>query len=83
MGRSRNVTFTVTYKVAQPFALTPSEWKTKVQGRPSIENLKKDVAHFEASTLPGGCNEHLGPLKVTRAYITRCSINEIIVDVTF
>lgn len=65
MGRSRMVRFVVKMTMSSP---TPEhntlsdggEWPTKHAGRPTDANLAKYVAHFEASTAPGGCNEHLG-----------------------
>ena len=60
---------TVTYDV-KGRVCSPCEWRPKYQGRPTAENLARDVATFEASCLPGGCNAHLGPMTVLSAKIT-------------
>lgn len=57
------------------FKHTPSEWRSRKQGqipsygKPTAENLKAYVEHFEASTKEGGCNAHLGLTVVFSAFI--------------
>ncbi len=74
MGRSRKVTYGVHYVVDRAM-WTPGEWRatSKVNapgyGRPTDENLKKHCMFVEASSLPGGCNDHLGVTKILSAYI--------------
>jgi hypothetical protein len=54
---------------------TPAEWRTRKQGqipahgKPTEENLKAYIEHFEASSKSGGCNEHLGVQVVFSAFI--------------
>lgn len=48
---------------------TPAAWPSKHLGRPTVANLARYVADFEASTLPGGVNAHLGPTRVVAARI--------------
>ena len=47
----------------------PMSWNCKRSGRPTEANLRKWVIGFEASTLPGGCNAHLGPEIVRKATV--------------
>lgn len=83
MGTSRLVTYTVQYTFDdKTTGSTPCEWKVKYQGRPTVENLKKDMAHFEASCLPGGCNAHLGQLKVVSAFIRDQRNGKIVAEVS-
>lgn len=57
------------------FLNTSSVWDVtsrgmiKGKGKPTADNLRKEVEAFEASTRPGGVNAHLGPIKVSRAEI--------------
>jgi hypothetical protein len=54
---------------------TAMEWRTRARGqapaygRPTAENLKAYVEHFEASTKEGECNSHLGVTVVFSAFI--------------
>ncbi len=41
----------------------------KGKGKPTVENLIKEIRAFEASTAPDGVNKHLGLMKVTIAHI--------------
>lgn len=50
---------------------TPTAWNCKRDGRPNEGNLRMYVARFEASTLPGGVNAHLGIEIVKSAQIRR------------
>ena len=54
---------------ARRVSLTPHGWDCKNAGRPSDENLRRYIEGFEASTLPGGTNEHLGITRVSSAKI--------------
>lgn len=39
-------------------------------GQPTAQNLEQFAQDFEASTLPGGCNAHLGKCVIWAAFIT-------------
>jgi hypothetical protein len=59
-------------KVLGPhYRFTPAVWRCAEYGRPTAANLAAYVAKFEASTAPGGYNEHLTPQKVSFARIKR------------
>ena len=76
MSRDRAIRYVCHVVIDQPGrAWTPSEWRTRRQGqipadgKPTTENLQKHCLHYEASTQPGGCNQHLGPTKILSARI--------------
>jgi hypothetical protein len=79
MGRTVTPTFRVEMFVPG-WHITAAVWDCKRQGRPSDKTLAADVASFEASTLPGGANAHLGFTVVQRARIIRQSTNEIVAE---
>lgn len=68
MGRILTPKFAVHYTVDNGF-WTPAAWPTRHAGRATDANLIKHVAVVEASTQPGGCNEHLGATKILSARI--------------
>lgn len=70
MGRSFTPAFAIEYIVDNGF-WTPGAWRTDQAGRPTDANLARHVAFMEASTQPGGCNEHLGATKILAAHIVR------------
>jgi hypothetical protein len=57
---------------------TPAVWPTKHLGRPSDSTLATWVRDFEASTEPGGVNEHLGAEFVTAARVIRQATGETV-----
>jgi hypothetical protein len=91
MGTSRIVPVLVTFTEITkdgPRQSTPMEWRTKSAtnrpgyGKPTAENLKAFVERFEASTKPGGCNDHLGLSIVTSAKIVRQATKEVLATYT-
>jgi hypothetical protein len=48
---------------------TPAPWNCRQNGRPTAPNLARYVQDLEASTMPGGCNSHLGATRVASARI--------------
>ena len=79
MGRSRKVRFVVKMSISstEPLSFSDgSEWP-KHLGRPSDKALATYVAKFEESTLPGGCNEHLGKRVVWSAIVTDTLTSEV------
>lgn len=57
---------------------TPSAWNGKRDGRPTDAKLADHVAALEASTRPGGVNEHLGETVVFSARVVRQSNDEVV-----
>jgi hypothetical protein len=53
------------------YRYSPASWHCKRNGRPTAANLAAYVASFEASTMPGGVNAHLGATRVASARIRR------------
>lgn len=49
--------------------IMPMSWNCKRDGRPNTDNLRKFVKGWEASTLPGGVNAHLGRTNIRSAKI--------------
>ena len=83
MGRSTTPTYRVEY-VTPGFYIAPMAWRVKGYGvipgcgKPTDENLRKDVLFFEKSCKPGGPNEHLGPMVVTSAKIVHQATDNIV-----
>lgn len=50
-------------------AIMPMSWNCRRDGRPTADNLTRYVKGWEASTLPGGVNDHLGIETVIRARV--------------
>lgn len=57
-------------------------WDTTRAGRPNDATLAEYVSRYEASTAPGGANDHLGVTVVTTARVIRQSTNEIVAAYT-
>lgn len=84
MGKS----VTPTYRIEIPSAVcvtrgvrvghSPAGWSVKHSGSPTDESLAKYVADYEASTLPGGVNEHLGVTRVSSARVVHQSSGEVV-----
>lgn len=72
MGYTTTPTYRVEFTVAGSY-WTPSGWNVKRDGRPSEKALAAYVRTLEASTKPGGCNEHLGQTVIRSASIVRQS----------
>lgn len=82
------VTFVVNYKTSVPSFNSGSPWRARktagvptCHGKPSTENLAKYVEKVEASTLPGGCNDHLAkdnPFVITEAWIVDQRTKEVV-----
>jgi hypothetical protein len=68
MGRIVTPKYVVEVEVSGPYRHTRAPWRREY-GRPNAIDLGKYVAKFEASTRPGGANEHIGPTTVLRARI--------------
>jgi hypothetical protein len=68
------------------YAYSPIAWiaskraatQIRVDGKPTVENLRRWVASFEAATQPGGCNAHLGATKLTSARIVNNFTGELV-----
>jgi len=80
MGRSTTPThrieFGIVFANGRPVRHTPAGWDSKRCGRPTDANLATYIEDFEASTLPGQCNEHLGRTTVHTAQIVRQATGE-------
>ncbi len=74
MGTTRMVPYTVEVATDNGH-WTPCEWRVRSRGRipadgqPSTANLKAWALGYEASTQPGGVNDHIGPTKILAAQI--------------
>ena len=87
MGRSIAIKYTVQV-IVRGVQNTPSEWRTRsrlngvvpAHGAPTAANLAAYVRKYEESTLPGGCNAHLGVTKVARAVIVNQQTRETIAN---
>ena len=64
MGRSYTTRYAVRLRV-DGHHMTDACWR----GRATDKALRAHVQAFEDSTLPGGCNEHLGVMRVAAAEI--------------
>jgi hypothetical protein len=68
MGRT--VTSKYAVRITVPgYNYSPMSWQYRRYGRPTDASLARYVRDFEASTLPGGSNAHLGEQHVSSAYI--------------
>lgn len=86
MGMKRD--YTPVYRMAAWEA--PSErfphgnyWEQAWKGKASEKRLREKVASYEASTRPGGVNEHLGERRVEAAKLVRQRTGENVVLVSF
>lgn len=70
MGRTVTPRYAVEFVVDRGF-WTPMGWDGKHAGRPTAANLAKFAKGYEAATMPGGVNDHLGPTRILRATILR------------
>lgn len=68
MGRTTTPTYRIEFRPEGPMALTNMRWPREA-GRPTAENLGKHVRLMLTSFQPGGVNEHVGPVRVTAAWI--------------
>lgn len=82
MGRSTTPTYRLHLTVAGRFTYSPQAWNSKAYGRPSATTLATQVAAFEASTRPGGCNAHLGAETVLRARVVHQFTGETVATYT-
>lgn len=84
MGRSITPTFRIEFRevtaAGRPVHWTSAGWDTKHAGRPSAETLAAHVRGMEASTEPGGVNEHLGATTIGYARIVRQSTDEVMAE---
>jgi hypothetical protein len=72
---ARDLTSTYVVEIRTPgFGWTPAAWHCGRNGRPTEANLAQYVEDLEKSTMPGGCNAHLGATRVARAWIRRNTI---------
>lgn len=87
MGRVVTPTFRVEFPRAysvvdgnrwEQFAWSGGRWDCKTSGRPTAASLARYVRELEDSTLPGGCNEHLGLTRVSHAQVIRQSTGETV-----
>ena len=58
-------------------------WSQAWKGRASQKALIAKIQSYEASTQPGGINDHLGPRKVMVAKLIRQATNEVVCQVRF
>ena len=68
MGRTITPAHAIEY-VVDNGRWTPAGWDAKHAGRPTAANLAAHCQLLEDSTMPGGCNEHLGPTRILAARI--------------
>lgn len=72
MGRVVTPRYAVHYTVAGgSVGLTPAGWNSKFEGKPNSANLAKHVEGYNRSFLPGGVNDHCGPLVIVAARLVR------------
>ena len=76
MGKTLTPTYAVEFfevRTAAEGAVgwTPMGWNAKQAGRPTAENLATFIKGYEMSTLPTGCNRHLGATTIGSAHIIR------------
>lgn len=73
MGRSVTPKYAVEFSGVssngRPNRWTPMGWNCKQSGRPTAANLAAFIKGYEASTLPGGVNAHLGVTRIAAAQI--------------
>jgi hypothetical protein len=76
MGRTITLTYRVEYKTTH-WQTTAQGWHRQ-DGKPTKENLIAWIAAMEASCQPGGCNQHIGPMTITEAWIVRQSTGKCV-----
>ncbi len=76
MGKSYTPTFRIVITSTKVTGAREA-WNTKSYGRPTARTLEAYVRAFEASTHPGGCNQHLGPEVVFSARVERQSDGQV------
>lgn len=87
MSRSSTPTYRLEYSVPG-FHITPMAWRVKREGqvpgygKPTDENLRKEVLGFENSCEPGGPNAHLGLMKVRSAKIVHQFTGDVVATYT-
>jgi len=75
MSNTRYIKYVIHYTVKDGSYWTPHEWYARKRnqrpgdGKPTTANIANHVAYWEASTLPGGCNAHIGKSKILSAYV--------------
>lgn len=78
MSKSRVWKKIVEINYSEPYVIaTPMEWK-KEYGKPTVQNLAEFVKECEDSTLPDGCNSHLGYMPIRKAIIRENACKTII-----
>jgi hypothetical protein len=60
--------------------MSPIHWKRKEYGSPCEANLAEVVARYNASMLPGGCNDHLSA-SIVHAELVRVAGGEVLAEV--
>lgn len=75
-------TSTPTYRM-EALEHNGSSWSIAWSGRANQKRLIAKVQSYEASTQPGGVNEHIGPRKVMVAKLIRQATNEVVCQVRF
>jgi hypothetical protein len=81
MGRTITPTYAV-HLFVPGTSITPAAWDVRRNGRPTDANLTRYVRAFEQSTLPGGPNAHLGPMRVLRARVRHQRSGEFVAEYT-
>jgi hypothetical protein len=83
MGRSVTPKYAVEFSGVssngKPVRWTPQGWNSKQAGRPAPHTLAAFVKGYEASTLPGGVNAHLGVTRIAAAQIKLNVLGGIVV----
>lgn len=66
MGSTRKIRYVVRLVMPESGYDSGSEWRVGARygasgyGRPTVENLKRYIKHYNASLRPGGVNSHIG-----------------------
>jgi hypothetical protein len=81
MGRTITPTYRVEYRTTRGY-WTPAAWNAKWDGRATEANLERHCKTVEASTFPGGVNEHLGTTIIRSARLIRQSTGETVATYT-
>lgn len=66
--------------------VTPVGWDVGGKygkGKANEANLRKHVEALEASCRPGGCNSHLGSMKVASARLVHQATNKVVAVLNF
>ena len=82
MGYSITPTFRVLV-TSEPLTAkaTPMVWNTKINGRPTIQNVKRWFHGMNESFLPGGVNGHCAPFHFTSCKVIRQATGETVVSI--